>query len=103
MKENCMSQTEEEIKLQIKPRATEPVLLKVPVDAMRSLEQVATSRDMSIDALLKFYIGKGLRQDISELFGDRLLKTTSIVLARHINSQEEISNILQEIQAEITR
>jgi len=103
MKENCMSQTEEEIKLQIKPRSTEPVLLKVPVDAMRSLEQVATSRDMSIDALLKFYIGKGLRQDMAELFGDRLLKTTSIVLARHINSQEEISNILQEIQAEITR
>jgi len=98
-----MSQTEEEIKLQIKPRSTEPVLLKVPVDAMRSLEQVATSRDMSIDALLKFYIGKGLRQDMAELFGDRLLKTTSIVLARHINSQEEISNILQEIQAEITR
>ena len=89
--------------MQIKPRETEPVLLKVPVDAMRSLEQVATSRDMSIDALLKFYIGKGLRQDIAELFGDRLLKTTSIVLARHINSQEEISNILQEIQAEITR
>jgi len=103
MKENCMSQTEEEIKLQIKPRSTEPVLLKVPVDAMRSLEQVATSRDMSIDALLKFYIGKGLRQDMAELFGDRLLKTTSIVLARHINSQEEISNILQEIQAEIIR
>jgi len=103
MKENCMSQTEEEIKLQIKPRSTEPVLLKVPVDAMRSLEQVATSRDMSIDALLKFYIGKGLRQDMAELFGDRLLKTTSIVLARHINSQEEISNILQEIQAELTR
>ena len=75
MKENCMSQTEEEIKLQIKPRSTEPVLLKVPVDAMRSLEQVATSRDMSIDALLKFYIGKGLRQDMAELFGDRLLKT----------------------------
>lgn len=89
--------------MQIKLRETEPVLLKVPVDAMRSLEQVATSRDMSIDALLKFYIGKGLRQDMAELFGDRLLKTTSIVLARHINSQEEISNILQEIQAEITQ
>lgn len=31
---DCMSQTEEEIKLQIKPRATEAVLLQVPVDAM---------------------------------------------------------------------
>lgn len=71
MKENCMSQPEEEIKLQIKPRATEAVLLQIPVDAMRSLEQVATSRDMLLDALLKFYIGQGLRQDVAKLFVDR--------------------------------
>ena len=59
--ENYMNQIEENIKLQIKPRATEAVLLQIPVDAMRSLEEVAASRDMSIDALLKFYIGNGLR------------------------------------------
>ena len=35
MKENCMSQPEEEIRLQIKPRATEAVLLQIPVDAMK--------------------------------------------------------------------
>ena len=29
----------------------------------RSLEEVAASRNMSIDALLKFYIGHGLRED----------------------------------------
>lgn len=103
MKENCMSQPEVEIKLHIKPRATEAVLLQIPIDALRSLEQVATSRDMSLEALLKFYIGQGLRQDAAKLFGDRLLETTSTVLARHIDSKEEISNILQEIQAEVTR
>ena len=59
--ENYMNQIEEDIKLQIKPRATEAILLQIPVDAMRSLEDVAASRDMSIDALLKFYIGNGLR------------------------------------------
>jgi len=102
-----MSQTEEEIKLNIKPRETDAVLLQVPVDAMRSLVQVATSRDMSIDALLKFYIGQGLRQDVAKLFNDRLLEktleTTSVVLARHLDSKQEISNILAEIQAEVTR
>ena len=97
-----MSQTKEEIKLHIKPRATEAVLLQIPVDAMRSLEQVAASRDMSVEALLKFYIGQSLRQDLSKSFGDHLLETTSAVLARHIDSKEEISNILQEIQAEVT-
>ena len=37
----------------------------------RSLEEVAASRDMSIDALLKFYIGNGLREDKTKLFSDR--------------------------------
>jgi hypothetical protein len=35
------------------------------------LEEVAASRDMSIDALLKFYIGHGLRKDKAKLFSDR--------------------------------
>jgi hypothetical protein len=100
-----MSQVDEVITLQIKPRETEAVLLQIPVEAMRSLEEVATSRDMSVDALLKFYIGQGLRQDAAKLFSDRLLEktfaTTSTVLARHIDSKEEISTILQEIQAEV--
>ena len=69
--ENYMNQIEENIKLQIKPRATEAILLQIPVDAMRSLEEVAASRDMSIDALLKFYIGNGLREDKAKLFSDR--------------------------------
>ena len=71
MKGNYMNQIEEDIKLQIKPRATETILLQIPVDAMRSLEEVAASRDMSIDALLKFYIGNGLREDKAKLFSDR--------------------------------
>jgi hypothetical protein len=45
-------------------------LLQIPVDVMRSLEEVAASRDMSIDALLKFYIGHGLREDKTKLFSD---------------------------------
>ena len=44
----------------------------IPVRGIqRSLEEVATSRDMSIDALLKFYIGHGLREDKAQLFSDR--------------------------------
>ncbi|MEA5489487.1 MULTISPECIES: hypothetical protein [Pseudanabaena] len=40
-------------------------------DIQRSIEEVAASRDMSIDALLKFYIGNGLREDKAKLFSDR--------------------------------
>jgi uncharacterized membrane protein len=71
MKENYMTQIKEEIELKITPRVTEGLLLQVPVEALRSLEQVAESRDMSVEALLKFYIGHGLRQDVARLFSDR--------------------------------
>ncbi|MHC5894085.1 hypothetical protein [Nostoc sp.] len=30
---------------------------------LRSLKKVAANRDMTLDALLKFYIGQSLRQD----------------------------------------
>jgi hypothetical protein len=53
---------------------------------------------MTIQALLKFYIGQGLRQDLAKHFADRLLETTAQVLARHIQSPEEVSAILQEIR-----
>jgi hypothetical protein len=61
---------------------------------------VAASRDMSVEALLKFYIGQGLRQDLAKLFSERVLETTAQVLARHIQSEEVISAIIREIRVE---
>ncbi len=52
---------------------------------------------------LKFYIGQGLRQDLAKRFSSQLLDSTAQVLARHIQSEEEISNIIREIQAESNR
>jgi len=62
-----MTQIKEEIELQITPRKTEGLMLQIPMEALRSLEQVAKSRDMSVEALLKFYSGHGLRLDIAKL------------------------------------
>ena len=95
-----MNKPEEEFELRLRPRVTETVLLKIPVDTLESLKKVAASRDMSLDALLRFYIGQSLRQDLAKLFGDRVLETTAQVLARHIDSEEEISAILREIRGE---
>jgi hypothetical protein len=50
-----------------RPRDTTLVPMNLPKTVMASLEQVAQSRDMSIDALLKLYIGRSLRQDLSDL------------------------------------
>lgn len=93
----------EEMKLPVRPRVTEVLSIKIPRDTLTSLEEVAVNQDMPIEALLKFYIGQGLREDIAKLFNERLLNTTVQVLSRHIESQEEVSQIIQEIQAETIR
>ncbi|MEG4505216.1 hypothetical protein QUA81_15205 [Microcoleus sp. F6_B4] len=98
-----MNNSEEQIKLQVRPRTAEIVSLNIPIDTLASLEKIAANRDMSVEALLKFYIGQGLREDLAKVFSERLLDKTAQVLARHLESAEEISTIIREIQAETAR
>ena len=86
--------------LQFRPRARTMVTLQIPVDTLASLEKVAASRDMSAEALIKLYVGQGLRQDLAKLFADRVLEKTAQVLTRHIQSEEEVSAIMKEIRVE---
>jgi transcriptional regulator of met regulon len=95
-----MNNPEEEFILQLRPRPQETVSLEIPKDTLESLRKIADSRDMSCEALLKFYIGQGLRQDVAKLFSNRVLEATAQVLARHIQSEAEISDILQEIRSQ---
>ncbi len=98
-----MKNPEEEFKLQLHPRPKETLSLEIPKDTLESLKKVAISRDMSLDALLKLYIGQSLRQDLAKLFSNRVLEATAQVLARYIQSEAEIANIIQEIRAETNR
>jgi hypothetical protein len=98
-----MKKPEEEFELRLHPRETETVSIEIPKDALTSLKKVAASRDMSDQALLKLYIGQGLRHDIARLFGNRVLETTEQVLAKHIQSEEELTSITQEIRSEALR
>ena len=95
-----MKKADEEITLHVHPRETEMISIEIPKDTLESLKKVAASRDMSYQALLKLYIGQGLRQDLTKLFGDRVLATTAQVLARHLQSAEEVSAIMQEIRVQ---
>ncbi|MBV7336216.1 hypothetical protein KFU94_49880 [Chloroflexi bacterium TSY] len=90
----------EEFDLKFRQRETDTVSIGIPTDTLNSLKQVAVRRDMSVQAVLKFYIGQGLRQDIARSFGDRILETTEEALTRHLQSKEEISSIIREIRAE---
>lgn len=95
-----MSKPDETVELHLRPRAAETVELSIPCETMATIREVAATRDMSPEALMKLYIGHGLRQDASRLFSERILETTARVLARHIASEEERSAILREIQGE---
>ena len=61
------AEQEDIVDLTFRSRATEKVYIEMPKEALTSLKQVAAHRDMSVRALLKFYIGQGLRQDIASL------------------------------------
>ena len=95
-----MKKPEEELGLNFRKRSSETISIEIPSDTLASIKSVAANRDMSYQALLKFYVGQGLRQDLTKLFADHVLETTAQVLARHIESEEQVSAILQEIRTE---
>jgi hypothetical protein len=95
-----MSRPDEPGTLRLRARPSESVTLSIPSDTLELVRRVAATRDMSPEALLKFYIGQGLRQDAARLFSERIMETTAEVLARHIPSEEERSAILREIRGE---
>lgn len=58
--------TKEGFTLKFYPRETKTVELEISVDTLEALENKAKERDLPIKALLKFYVGQGLRQDLSQ-------------------------------------
>lgn len=58
--------TEEGFALKFYPRETKTITLELSADTLDVMEKKAKERDMPLKALLKFYIGQGLRQDLSE-------------------------------------
>jgi hypothetical protein len=94
-----MSQPEFPTELHFRPRPATSVTLNVPTDTLEALEHVAASRDMSVEGLLKLYIGQGLRQDVAQQFANRVLDLTAQVLARHGQSQEQVDAIVREIRS----
>jgi hypothetical protein len=92
--------TEEGFELKFNLRETVDISLKIPKDVLASLEKVAQKREMSVQALVKFYIGQNLRQDLAKMFSDKVLERTEVVLSRHLKSQE-VSEILREIKVDL--
>lgn len=94
-----MSQPELPTELHVRPRPKTTITLNVPTDTFEAIQEIAASRDMSAEALLKLYIGQGLRHDIAQRFADRVLNLTAQVLVRHGQSPEQVDAILREIRS----
>ncbi|ETW92893.1 MAG: hypothetical protein ETSY1_41625 [Candidatus Entotheonella factor] len=62
-----MKKPETEAALHLRPREAESVSLTIPKDTLATIKKVAAKRDMSYQALLKLYIGQGLRQDVASI------------------------------------
>jgi hypothetical protein len=97
---NQTPRAEEGFDLKVRPRNSKSVTLRIPADTLASLEKIAAGRDMSVEALLKLYIGQSMRQDLAKISADRVLEKTEQVLKQHIESEEEVSAILKEIRVE---
>ena len=94
-----MRQPEFPPELKLRPRPSTTILVKVPTDTYESLERIAAARAMSVDTLMKLYIGQGLRQDLAQRFADHVLDVTAQVLARHGQSPEQVEAMLREIRS----
>jgi CBS domain-containing protein len=82
-----MREDEELANMTLRHRPAENVTLSIPSDTLEAVRREAARRDMSPEALLKLYIGSGLRQDVARSFSDGLLDTPPEVLARHVSSE----------------
>lgn len=86
------------VELRVRPRESEILTLRLPKTVLQSLGRVMVKRSMSsIEALVRFYIGKGLRQDLSQLFSEQMLDTTAKVLTRRFGT-EQADEAMREIR-----
>jgi hypothetical protein len=63
---------DEPTELRWRPRVTEDVTLRIPSDTLDALREVAEGGDMSVEALMKLYIGTGLRRDLERAFATQI-------------------------------
>ena len=58
--------TEEGFELKFYPQDTEEISISIPKLTLEALENVAKGKNLPLKALLKFYIGQGLRNDLTK-------------------------------------
>jgi len=60
--------------MNIYERESVDIKLNIPKDVVESLEKIAKKRDLSVESVLKFFIGQGLRKELGPKETSRLAK-----------------------------
>lgn len=82
-------------KLEIKERPSKMVSLRIPLDTLQQLKEVAAAKDLS---LLKLYIGEGLRKDLAVTKTQALLNKTEHLLRKHLGDDRKLQTILRKLR-----
>lgn len=65
-------------------RPATTILMKMPADVINDLERVAQSKGMTTyQALIKFYVGQGLRKDIAEIQKKKSAEQAKRILGKY--------------------
>jgi hypothetical protein len=88
-----------------KDRPMRHISLRIPEDVLQDLKRVAPLKGMSgYQALMKFYIGQGLRKDLRELWQlDNAAKLEAVLVECGVDTErrQEILNRLKQGMVEI--
>ena len=69
------------------PRPSTDVTIRIPLDTLASIDRVAAHREMSREALLRYYIGHELRIDLAEFNLQEPFKTREQRLAESLQAE----------------
>lgn len=56
--------TPEGYKLTFRERESVEIKLNIPKDVLETLEKIAGEKDLSVESVIKFFIGQGLRNEL---------------------------------------
>ncbi len=83
-----------------KDRPSMHISIRIPLDVLADLKRIAPMKGIGgYQALIKFYIGQGLRQDLEALWNDEHAKKLESVLVECDVDPEQRRRILDRIGA----
>ena len=74
------------------------VSLRIPLDTLEQLKEVAASKDLGYQSLLKLYMGEGLRKDLSALKTHSLMNETESLLRKHLRNDRKLHTIMSKLR-----